>query len=774
MAAYIELVLTESNVSIENNTSVVTANLYYYGNGVSYNGYSSGSDAPIGQIIIDGTAFAAFSHGFTTSTGAQWMGSASKTVTHNADGSRSVSASATFNTKVSLGTLSCSKNLTLTMIPRASCPTVSVSVFHAGSDLTIQTNRVSGSFTHTLRYSLNGKPGTIATDIGDSFTWKDSKTKELANLITNAPSGVMTIYCDTKNGSTHIGTKTINVTVKVPASDDFLPKVSMTKEDTSACFSKYGKYVQGKSKLKVKITAQGAYGASIVSKSMNFDGRSHTVGSDDTVIINNIKGTGLLPVAVTVKDSRGNSVTASEDIEVLEYAPPKITYFLVRRTNENGVASSSGEYLSAIFTTKITALDNKNSAKYILSYKKAGETSYTEVPLEELEDVYEVTKKTATFAADASASYDIKLKVIDDFSTIEKAGVGSSIEVLWSREAKGRGFAFGKVAEYISSLGKRLEVAWNTQFEKSVTVDGLLRGNGYSAFTKGYGSGGLTTSEGYLALTLAEVGDGKQTFIKSENQTGVLKVVLPMDFCGSMVKFDVEIFSYNRQALCTYSFGGQIYKNNTTGEYSWSYRSYNVRGSANSGNLANLPIAFGRHNGKAAISIGATDTVWGHCLIVIRNVEVFYAYVNSNNWNDEWEIICNLASLDEVLNSHTSPADRAITSMGIADWIVEQGTINGWTYEKWNSGKALCYKSFYEGSATQGLRALRLTLPFEQVDANYLVFMTPTRNGSALTKYGVYNSAGNKEQTTTDFCYAYTTDSNYCPEFNFEVRGRWK
>ena len=65
MAARIELVLTESDVSIVNNTSKVTAKLYYYGNGVSYSGYQK-----TWKITIDGTTYSG-TNTFTTSTSAQ-------------------------------------------------------------------------------------------------------------------------------------------------------------------------------------------------------------------------------------------------------------------------------------------------------------------------------------------------------------------------------------------------------------------------------------------------------------------------------------------------------------------------------------------------------------------------------------------------------------------------------------------------------------------------------------------------------------------------------
>jgi len=66
----------------------------------------------------------------------------------------------------------------------------------------------------------------------------------------------------------------------------------------------------------------------------------------------------------------------------------------------------------------------------------------------------------------------------DDFyngdTAISKTGIGSSIKKTWSMQAKGLGFAFGKVAEYIQSIGERLEVAWRAKFYKDVEIDGVV------------------------------------------------------------------------------------------------------------------------------------------------------------------------------------------------------------------------------------------------------------------------------------------------------------
>lgn len=114
---------SESNVSSSNNSSLVSVSIYLRrkdssSNG-AYNNYGTGW-----TITIDGTTYSGTSTWDTRNTTAwQYLGSASKTVTHNSDGSKtvSISASHTGNSSSSsskMGNASGSGNFTLENIPR--------------------------------------------------------------------------------------------------------------------------------------------------------------------------------------------------------------------------------------------------------------------------------------------------------------------------------------------------------------------------------------------------------------------------------------------------------------------------------------------------------------------------------------------------------------------------------------------------------------------------------------------------------------------------------
>lgn len=195
--------------------------------------------------------------------------------------------------------------------------------------------------------------------------------------------------------------------------------------------------------------------------------------------------------------------------------------------------------------------------------------------------------------------------------------------------------------------------------------------DGYLTMKNGYGAGHSLDTSGYASLTFAEVGGGKKTLIKDNERTGILKVVLPSDLKGSMVKFDVEVFSYSRQNTVTYTFGGQIFTNEETGQPVWGYRNFGVKGNSRqlTNNLEDLDVCFGRHNEKAAISIGSPDTTWGYCLVVVRNVEVFYNNVTTSVWNGGWDIIVDTNPLDTISNTYAAGTYDSLTSKGFTKKI---------------------------------------------------------------------------------------------------------
>jgi hypothetical protein len=216
--------------NISANTSTITAKFYLQSMGSGYPIYSSAKKTV--RITIDGTTYTSAENTAQLAGGQKkLMATATKTVQHNADGTKSITISGSIDLNATLsgtyyGTVNIAQqSFTLDTIPRASSVSVSSSNVQFGKSVTISISRASSSFTHTLRYSVAGQSGTIATGVGTSYSW--TVPTSLINGLTNTKSATCTIYCDTYSGSTLIGTKSVTLTLTIPTSSASLSASSV-------------------------------------------------------------------------------------------------------------------------------------------------------------------------------------------------------------------------------------------------------------------------------------------------------------------------------------------------------------------------------------------------------------------------------------------------------------------------------------------------------------------------------------------------------------------
>ena len=160
-----------------------------------------------------------------------------------------------------------SVTLTVTYTEGVSVPTVSSSSVNLGSAVTISTNRLTDSATHTLTYAFGSATGTIATNVGASVSWTPGLA--LAAQIPNATSGLCTVTCKTFVGGTETGSSSVTLTLNVPSS--VVPSITSvsTAEAASGIASQFGGYVRTRSMLTVGISASGAQGSIVVGGSFN-------------------------------------------------------------------------------------------------------------------------------------------------------------------------------------------------------------------------------------------------------------------------------------------------------------------------------------------------------------------------------------------------------------------------------------------------------------------------------------------------------------------------
>lgn len=351
--------VSETNIDTANNTSVVTATLKIYTNYSSTLAvrYASATHT----ITIDGTDYTITTGEYTLgSYKTVTLGSASKTVTHNTDGSKTVSISAT-SSDLAQGngwgpySGSASGQVTLTNIPRAS--SVTCADGNIGSSTTININRASSNFMHTIKYSFGTLSGTIITKTSETSIGWTIPTSFYAQ-IPNSTNGKGTITCETYNGDTLIGTKTCTFNAFVINSN---PSITATVEDvnekTISLTGDSNKLVKYFSNAKVEITATAKNSATISSqKVVCGDGKTSTSATSTIEAVESGKFT------VSCVDSRGLPASEIIEKELVEYIKLALTEVSLEResTTSNVVnAVIKGNYYNNSFGAIANTLELK-------------------------------------------------------------------------------------------------------------------------------------------------------------------------------------------------------------------------------------------------------------------------------------------------------------------------------------------------------------------------------------------------------------------------------
>ena len=443
MGVSISISITQNSQNITNNTTNTTVTVKASWTNGSHNLVvdANGTPQANGWLKIGDTkyTFASVFNKNKTSSGSQTIFTKTVNVSHNSDGTKTLSCSASYSTGVNAGTVTASKSKTFTTIPRKSDLSVGNGTLGAAQILTV--TRKSSNFTHTIIYTCGGTSGTIVSKSSDtsiSFT----PPLSLASQNTKGTSVSVRYTITTYNGNTSIGSNSYTKTCTIPATIKPTCKVSIS--DVTGYYTKYGTYIKGYSRLAVSVNGTGSYSSTVTSYSTKANGLTYTSASFTTEALT---GTGTQTVNATVKDSRGRSASASASYTVLDYTPPLVNSLKVKRCNADGTENIKGEYAQVIFSASVLALNDKNSSLYMLQYKKRSDTEYTVVSFDSLKNTYAVNDVTHIFIADSGSSYAVRIVIKDDFTTITQPTVISTAAAFMHWRADGDGIGFGKIGE---------------------------------------------------------------------------------------------------------------------------------------------------------------------------------------------------------------------------------------------------------------------------------------------------------------------------------------
>lgn len=375
----------------------------------------------------------------------------SSTIAHNADGSKTLPLSCTFNPNNGYHeSITVTANISLTTIPRAS--SVSVNAGTIGSPITISISRHSSSFKHTVRYVWGNKSGTIASNVDTSTTWMIPL--DFANEIPNSTSGSGMIYVDTYAAGTKTGTQSTILTASIPQNiKPTLSNVTLTDANGVARGLLNGNnFLQIVSDIQVGFNgASGVYGSTITGYRAEIVNKNHVV-TENGGRLGMMNFNGSATIRASVVDSRGRRSDARDiTINVIEYFAPSLSFSAVR-TRE------SPNIIQIIRNAKIAPLMlfGKQRNNMTLTFRVAPlNTNNFSVDNGSASgiftSVHTLTNSAANLAGNypATKSFIVIGRLEDKFTSVEFSATVATESVVMSYDKDGR-VGVGKVAE----LGK--------------------------------------------------------------------------------------------------------------------------------------------------------------------------------------------------------------------------------------------------------------------------------------------------------------------------------
>lgn len=363
-------------------------------------------------------------------------------VPHNSDGTKTAPIDGYANVDI-MGYTEVHSSFGFPTIPRASTATwASAGNPIAGVAKTLNTNRASSGFTHTIDYTFGAATGNVGTGIGASVSW--TPPLSLLNQMPNTDKGAGKFKTYTYNGGSLIGTTESNFILEpdaavIPTWTSATRTEGTTTPDVATIIGA-GKYVQGVSKPVGTITgAAGVYGSTISSYRQQVGTEVINAATANFTKVLTTAGSAI-DFTQEITDSRGRKKTLVSQIEVLPYSKPVISSFTFQRWDAtNNVADNNGTAIRATVIGAVQSLVNgteRNRLTLRFSSKLRSSSTWTV-------DATPVVDST-TLAYNSSfvlpgpyavtTAFDVKAELIDKFNTTSSQKVATTGEIFqhWS------------------------------------------------------------------------------------------------------------------------------------------------------------------------------------------------------------------------------------------------------------------------------------------------------------------------------------------------------
>lgn len=474
------------------NSSKIRVELFYRRTNEGYTTSGTGTF----RIFIDGTIVASADK--YVNIGTEWtrVCYGDYTVSHNSDGTKSVTIIAGGQipgTTLTSTTLSANVDLDAVQLTPV-LNSFSCSTEYLDGKFTVKFKVRSTAHYHQIEVYYQGnrtKNVNLSTysTTGEKTKQFDFLQSELYTIYESMPNGgdsevrvALLSYKDSAYNQL-VGSSNISepIKLKIPNDATTQPTVSMTLAPTSSSTlpSPYNTlYLQGLSKVKATLTSEAKHKATIVASLITVEGENYEAPYESHILTKD----GTISVKATVKDSREFYGTYYKDIEVIPYSKPYVraksyeNEIVVARCDQSGNLSDSGTYLKikakVVYSKVITNNVQNNYGKIKMRWRIEG-GSYTgwqtihdsETDSNHSDEV--ITEPLLNGALDIKKNYQVQVIASDDL--FDSAPITFSVpsdEVYMHRPAGGKSMGLGGYAQSDGNL----DVYWRAMARGGVSV----------------------------------------------------------------------------------------------------------------------------------------------------------------------------------------------------------------------------------------------------------------------------------------------------------------
>lgn len=413
------LTVTEESTSTADNTSSISWKLVLSPKVSGYDWYYSSTVPVTYKVTIAGTTYSGNIMNYN-GTGTVTVRSGTKTVAHNADGSKSISFSfsvSSLNVSYLPGAASASGSMTLTSIARKATIT-SAPNFNDEGNPTINYSNKAGNAVSSLRacISLTGANADIEyRDIpktGTSYTFNltDAEREVLRKATTGSNSRSVRFYIRTViDGTTYSSyvSKTFSVINGTPT---IAPTVTDTNATTVALTGDANKLIKYYSDVSVAVNATAKKSATISSYKITNGSKTLTSKSGT---FNDIESGSFV---FSATDSRKNTVSQTITKTVINYVPLTCK---VTADAMNALGELTFKVSGNAFNGSFGAASNSLTVYYRMKENEGAWSGWTAVTPTLSGNTYSAT--VTKTGLNYQSKYELQAKAVDSLATKESA-----------------------------------------------------------------------------------------------------------------------------------------------------------------------------------------------------------------------------------------------------------------------------------------------------------------------------------------------------------------